>query len=133
MKVLIWISTFFVGTIINTLIGYVIGIRAGAVLLYIAEYFVAKKLCEKWDEHKCAKEASTVETSTKRVMPGEITTDNQLVYNQVDTTGDQTVSSQNETTVFKTIQYCRRCGFKLVEGSKFCSKCGTKIEKESGV
>ena len=52
MKILIWVLAFFIGTIINTLLGYAIGIQAGAVLLYIAEFYIAKKLCEKWDEHK---------------------------------------------------------------------------------
>lgn len=33
----------------------------------------------------------------------------------------------------RKIQYCRRCGFKLIDESKFCSRCGTRIEKESGV
>ena len=52
MKFIIWVLTFFIGTIINTLLGYALGIEAGAVLLYIAEFYIAKKLCEKWDEHK---------------------------------------------------------------------------------
>ena len=30
----------------------------------------------------------------------------------------------------RKIQFCRRCGNKLVEGSKFCNNCGTKIEDE---
>lgn len=46
-------------------------------------------------------------------------------------------SSQEETEVPRVpaeapprkIMYCRRCGAKLVEGSKFCSNCGTLIEK----
>ena len=40
----------------------------------------------------------------------------------------------NEETVqapeTKKIQYCRRCGFRLIEGSEFCSNCGNKIESE---
>jgi hypothetical protein len=37
----------------------------------------------------------------------------------------------DQTPVLRKIQYCRRCGFKLVDGSEFCSNCGTQIEKES--
>lgn len=32
--------------------------------------------------------------------------------------------------VCRKIQYCRRCGFKLIDGSEFCSNCGNKIESE---
>ena len=47
--------------------------------------------------------------------------------------------SENTATVADTIfvkehpsiKFCRKCGFKLIEGSEFCSNCGTKIEKES--
>lgn len=31
------------------------------------------------------------------------------------------------------IKFCRKCGFKLIDGSKFCSKCGNKIESEDEV
>ena len=50
MKILIWFLTIVIGTIINTLLGYAIGVQAGAVLLYLVEFYIAKKLCEKWDE-----------------------------------------------------------------------------------
>jgi hypothetical protein len=33
--------------------------------------------------------------------------------------------------VIRKIQYCRRCGFKLIDGSEFCSNCGNKIESEN--
>ena len=35
--------------------------------------------------------------------------------------------------VSRRIQYCRRCGFKLINGSEFCSNCGNKIENENYV
>lgn len=133
MKVLIWISTFLVGTLINTLIGYAIGIRAGAVLLYIVEYYVAKKLCEKWDEHKRTKEASTAEVFSEQVQSDDIFSYNQEGTKQVEIANEQPTSSVEEMPIQKTISYCRRCGFKLVEGSEFCSNCGTKIGKESEV
>lgn len=52
MKVIIWILTIFIGSFLNSLLAYAVGIKAGAFLLYIVEFYVAHKLCEKWDEHK---------------------------------------------------------------------------------
>ena len=48
-------------------------------------------------------------------------------------------SNQTEPTVLQTptsaslpeIVFCRRCGSRLIQGSKFCGNCGTKIEKEN--
>lgn len=34
---------------------------------------------------------------------------------------------ENPTAETKKIQFCRKCGNKLIEDSLFCSKCGTKI------
>ena len=28
------------------------------------------------------------------------------------------------------IRFCRKCGFELIEGSEFCSSCGTAVIKE---
>ena len=28
------------------------------------------------------------------------------------------------------IRFCRKCGFELIDGSEFCSRCGTAIKKE---
>lgn len=56
MKVLIWALTFIIGACVNTLIGYATGIRVGSMLLFLAEWYIAKKLCEKWDVHKKKKE-----------------------------------------------------------------------------
>lgn len=32
--------------------------------------------------------------------------------------------------VLPQVKYCRKCGYKLLDGSDFCSKCGTPIVKE---
>lgn len=50
MEILIWVLTIVIGTTLNTLLGYAIGIKAGAFLLYLVEFYIAKKLCEKWNE-----------------------------------------------------------------------------------
>ncbi len=56
VKVLIYILVFFFGTLINNIIGYLVGFRAGALLLYIIDYFIAKKLCQIYDEKKREKD-----------------------------------------------------------------------------
>ena len=50
MEILIWVLTIVIGTILNTLLGYAIGIKAGAFLLYLVEFYIAKQLCKKWNE-----------------------------------------------------------------------------------
>lgn len=55
MKVLIWFGCIFVATILNTLLGYVTGVKLGYLVFYLGVYFAARKLCQKWDEHKEAK------------------------------------------------------------------------------
>ena len=52
MKALIWILTITLGTFLNAIIGYATGIQAGAILLYLVECYIARKLCKKWDEKK---------------------------------------------------------------------------------
>ena len=52
MKILIWIGCIFVATILNTILGYSTGIKAGYVVFYFAVYFVAKRLCQKWDGYR---------------------------------------------------------------------------------
>ena len=121
MKVLIWILTFFFGTILNTLLGYAIGIRAGAALLYIGEYYLARKLCEKWDEHqqnKVAKKAPTPIEETKK-----IDTSSSVVVQPV--ISDKRTPVEAET--YNAAQFCSKCGSKLVDGAKFCRKCGAKV------
>ncbi len=103
MKVLIWIGCFLVATILNTLLGYAIGIKAGVLVFYFAVFSVAKKLCDKWDEHKDTKEIM------KKIL-------------------ENTHSNASET--IDQVCFCRRCGEKLIEDSKFCGKCGTQVIKE---
>ncbi len=102
MKVLIWIGCLFVATILNTLLGYTTGIKAGYLVFYFAVYFVAEKICNKWDKHKEAKEIKIKATTSTKVN----------------------IAEAND------ICFCRKCGEKLLDRSQFCSKCGTKIVKE---
>lgn len=102
MKALIWFGCFFVATILNTLLGQATGIKAGYLVFYLAVYFVAKKLCNLWDEHKTAK--------------GNLKKYDDINYYPI----------EKNNTVF-----CKKCGEKLIENSQFCRKCGTIITEES--
>lgn len=112
MKVLIWIGCFFVATILNTLLGYATGVKVGYLIFYFAVYFVAKKLCNKWDEHKNAKAEQR-----RAVQPNYVS-----------------VEGKGETVGVDQIRFCRRCGEKLIDSSRFCRKCGTEIvDEQKGV
>ena len=57
MKVFIWISCYFVLSIVLTFIrsaGVILG-GIPTVLLYLGTFFLAKFLCEIWDERKAEK------------------------------------------------------------------------------
>ena len=58
MKVIIWISSFFVITVLNVILGYATGFRAGYVIVYLLWFFISKTLCRKWDTHKLVKAAT---------------------------------------------------------------------------
>ena len=58
MKVIIWVSSFFVITVLNVILGYATGFRAGFLVVYLLWFFFAKTLCRKWDTHKLVKAAA---------------------------------------------------------------------------
>lgn len=110
MKVLIWILTFFIGTVINTLIGYATGIRAGGVLLYIVEYFIAKKLCESWDENHPTETSDTTE-------------------------GSSSLNTATADTDPSTRFVCKKCGNYSTGWYQTCPHCGAvgAMEKNTAV
>ena len=112
MKILIWFGCFFIATILNTILGYATGVKVGYLIFYFGVYFVAKKLCNKWDEHKEAKTKNKNNTQTN----------------------DLFIDDETENTVEEQIMFCRKCGEKLIDSSKFCRKCGTevKVEEQNG-
>ena len=103
MKALIWISCFIIATILNTILGYATGIKLGYLLFYVAVYFVAKKLCSKWDEHKENKTMKKTSSIPKQ----------------------QPIPAKSDQ-----VRFCRMCGEKLIDNSKFCRKCGIEVVKE---
>lgn len=98
MKVLIWIGCFFVATILNTLLGYATGIKAGYLVFYFAVYFVAKKLCNKWDEHKEAK------GNRKKA-----------VTSTIDETNDIRFCRKCGEKLLDRSQFCSKCGTEIVK------------------
>lgn len=94
-------------TILNTLLGYATGVKAGYLVFYLAVYFVAKKLCNKWDEHKEAEE--------KQIRAAQ--------------SANHPVVEDNTNTEVD-VRFCRKCGEKLIHNSRFCRKCGTEVIKE---
>lgn len=65
MKVLIWVSCFFVFTLLNEIIGYAIGIKAGYLVLYLVCAAAAKALCNKWNN----RQGNTQDTKPKKSKP----------------------------------------------------------------
>ena len=116
MKVLIWVGCFLAATILNTLLGYATGIKVGYFIFYIGVYFVAKKLCEKWDQRKHKGDSAESDDSVQTQSEQE------NAIESIHNSGvEETVSDINK------ICFCRKCGEKLIDNSRFCRKCGTEI------
>lgn len=128
MKVLIWFLTFFLGSILNGLLGYATGIYAGAVLLYIVEYYIGKRLCEKWDMHKQKKAESKMVAHPAQVVSG---TDERFASLLQDSTVEKRLSELKVES--GTVHLCRKCGAELAEDAKFCRKCGTKVDSSEKI
>lgn len=51
-KLTVYILSFLIGTIINSVIGVLTGIKLGAFLLYIIEIAIAQKICKNIEDKK---------------------------------------------------------------------------------
>lgn len=149
MKVLIWFGCYFVATIFNTILGYATGFRIGYLVFYLVVGFVAKKLCNLWDEHKAYKEIK------KRLAAQGHPYANGYGY-QGQYSGSTYPSPmagwrcacgrfhpKYESSCvcgkskFNNLQleadkicFCRKCGDKLLDSSRFCRKCGAEVKNE---
>lgn len=128
MKFFIWFLCLLVNSIITTFFKED-GITLGAIptaILWGATMWLAGTLCKKWDEHKENKEAANkaqlkpspqytpVKTTTLQSAPIKSTVSQPVLQNPID---DQ-------------IDFCEKCGSKLLDNAIFCNKCGTKVVKK---
>lgn len=50
MHVIIYVASILIVTLINVIIGLFTGYRAGHLVLYLVCFFIARKLCQKYDD-----------------------------------------------------------------------------------
>ena len=72
MKAFIWISTFFVFSFLNLILGYAAGFRVGYLLFYLIWFYCARAMCKAWDKHRIAKKAKKVGISPFEYIKGKI-------------------------------------------------------------
>lgn len=105
MKILIWILCILANVSITTILkqnGVILG-AIPAVILFSLTMGCARTLCIKWEEHKNNKQKRIIATT-------------ETIGEEVDEINDKIV-------------FCRKCGFKLIDDSEFCSNCGTNVIK----
>ena len=112
MKALIWIVCVICASIVQVLMKWAgIGGAIPAMLVFGGMYGSARALCKKYDERKARKTAEKAAHTNQNIVVKEIST-------------PATKPSH------PPIIFCRKCGNKLIEGSEFCSSCGTAVIKE---
>ena len=72
----------------------------------LAVFFVAKKLCSMWDEHKWVIESKKKNSAQQKNI---------------------VVEESAKITDADQVRFCRKCGEKLIDNSRFCRKCGTEV------
>ena len=150
MKALIWIVCVFVGSFIKVVLFG--NAQLGAiptVLIYGAIFAIARRLCALWDERKNGNSSTKVESnspdekvtyeestvlasSNNAAFESAITEDagNEdpiQVYEQPGPLVSDEVEDVSGEENLPSVRFCPTCGFKLLDGSTFCSKCGRKI------
>ncbi len=115
VKALIWIACILVATILNTLLGYATGVKAGYLVFYFAVYFVAKKLCDKWDEHLEVKKRKTNCSSST----------NSPDSNTIPNTDLSAISKSNLSSRRKIC--CPSCQTYNSHKARICSSCGEPL------
>lgn len=115
MKALIWIVCVTCASIVQVFLKYA-GISGAipAMLIYGGMYCSARVLCKKYDERKAGKVAEKFGYSNANVP--------------TICTRESEVAAKEDAHI--PAVFCRKCGNKLIEGSEFCSSCGTAVIKE---
>ena len=158
MKVLIWITVFFIAVLFNTIWGMASGFQLGSVLLYAIAFFTAKKLCKWWDKRtqkpmwektpegwytcptcgrlirigencsNCTRKSEPEDAPPEEVPPME-----EVVPVEEDTAPpEETPPSPipQPTSAAVSIQYCHKCGAPLLPEGSFCNRCGVRIIRQ---
>lgn len=113
VKALIWIGCILGYSLIVT------GLASGGILLGALPtlalgggmYALGRYLCKKYEESQLNKIRAAKSEDDLGYMP------------QQETTPDEETSTP-------AILYCRKCGKRLIDGSDFCSYCGTSVVRE---
>ena len=78
MKVLIWVGTGFIITLLNSMLWKPLGFKLGWLLLYIVWFIVARILCNKLDAYRISKisaKAASEGTTTREYIYKDISQD----------------------------------------------------------
>lgn len=149
MKVLIWISTLFIITLLNVILGEATGFRAGTLVIYFFWFWLAKKLCSLWDKNRIGKKAEKEGLSSFEYIKKEIPTD-VLTHSESNRCNEEELKSYykacvKEGKINKVHSYIlidefmspRRTTVAEVNNIPnedkvvFCRKCGTKLLERS--
>ena len=60
MKILIYVIVFFLTTVINDILGSMVGWKLGKILLYFVALFISRWLCKKWYAYRFRKSTKFV-------------------------------------------------------------------------
>lgn len=104
------------------LLAIIVLIALGLIIVFACRSAIKKKSIK-----KNAQVVSTImEDSTARTAPGASQVKEEVLPLNPPTKGPEAELAA-APTIETTVSYCHRCGNKLVSGSLFCNKCGTKV------
>lgn len=127
MKVLIWIVCYFVIALITTVLkenGVMLG-GIPTIILWLLVFFLARRLCKFWDEHKASKRPKDTMQSTRFCNEcGQKLLDNSKFCSKC---GADT--SNGDITERKNERFCDRCGADISHDKDYCHICYNKFNE----
>ena len=150
MKVLIWVLSLFVFTLLNMVLGEIVGVRLGGVLLYLVWYYSARAMSKAWEKSRINKKAEKCGVSAfayiKSQIPEEVLVEcdknrgndealkvkikqhvkaKQISRAYADILLDEYM--QPEKTVEKEPAVANAVNKDTTDKVRFCRKCGEKL------
>lgn len=117
MRALIWIGCIFANAIITTLFkqnGIILG-AIPTVLLYLGAVYLARYLCELWDERKTKKKIQEGKESFKH---------------------NNSFCKECGQRLIEHGKFCNKCGAEVADpprnDGRFCIRCGSDITHDNG-